>query len=155
MEIDVPEPRESVDAAVKAGIKFEYYEGVWKKLPDFEQLTAMKHGIIEVFDVSQRKSDYGYGFRYTGFIKVPIDGVYTFYTTSDNGSSIWLHNEKLVDNDGDHGAREMKNDIALKAGLHPISVFYYQDGGGQTFSVELEGPRMEKQAVSSDLLFHN
>lgn len=154
-EIDVPELKESISTEVDNGIHFEYYEGTsWKKLPDFDEMTAIKQGVNPVFDVSQRKSDYGYGFRFTGFIKIPVDGVYTFYTTSDDGSSIWLHNIKFVDNDGSHGSREMKMDIALKTGLHPISVLYYQNESGQAFSVEIEGPGIEKQSVPAELLFH-
>ncbi len=154
-EIDVPELKENMSAEVNPGIRFEYYEGTWKKLPDFDALTTIKEGINPAFDVSQRKSDYGYGFRFTGYVKILVDGVYTFSTTSDDGSVIWLNNEKLVDNDGSHGAREMKKNIALKAGFHSISVLYYQNERGQAFSVEIEGPGIEKQAVPAELLFHD
>lgn len=154
LEIDVPELVGSVQAEVKPGILFEYYEGVWKKLPDFDKEEILKQGVQEIFDISQRKSDYGYGMRFNGFLKVIQDGVYTISTTSNDGSMIWLHGEMLIDNDGSHGALEMKQDIALKAGLHPIYVCYYQNESGQTFSVELEGPGITKQSIPSDLLFH-
>ena len=153
-EIDVPELTESVQEEVKPGIIFEYYEGTWKKLPDFDKEEILKQGVQEVFDVSQRKSQYGYGLRFNGYLKVPTDAVYTLSTTSDDASLIWLHGEKLIDNDGSHGAREVKKDIALKAGLHPIEVCYYQNESGQTFNVELEGPDIAKESIPSDLLFY-
>ncbi len=153
-KIDVPKLTEDIKVIVDQGIRFEYYEGMWKKLPDFDQLTVIKEGINPAFDVSQKNRKTRYGFRYTGFINIPVDGIYTFHTASDDASSIWLHNDKLVDNDGNHAEREMKNNIALKAGLHPISVLYYQYGGHQAFSVKIEGPDMEKQSVPADMLFH-
>ncbi len=155
MEIEVPELIEAKDVTTNQGIRFAYYEGVWKKLPDFDKLSAIKQGVAPVIDISQRNYDFGYGFRFTGFVKVPTDGIYTFYTTSDDASSISVHNEMLVDNGGSHSAREMKNDISLKAGLHPISVLYYQNGAGQAFTVEMEGPGIEKQAIAAGLLFYN
>lgn len=155
MIIEVPALVESKNAQVEQGVKYEYFEGPWKKLPDFDALSVIKQGINPVFDVSQRNYDFGYGFRFTGFVKVPTDGIYTFFTTSDDGSAIFLHDEMLVDNGGSHRAREMKKDIALKAGLHPISVLYYQNGAGQAFTVEMEGPGIEKQAIPAEVLFYN
>ena len=35
------------------------------------------------------QADY-FGFRYTGYIQVPVDGIYTFYTTSDDGSRLYV-----------------------------------------------------------------
>lgn len=155
MEIEVQKLIEAKDVTINQGIQFEYYEGVWKKLPDFDKLPAIKQGVAPVIDISRRNYDFGYGFRFAGFVKVPTDGIYTFYTTSDDASSISVHNEMLVDNGGSHGAREMKNDISLKAGLHPISVLYYQNGAGQAFTVEMEGSGIEKQAIAASLLFYN
>lgn len=155
MEIDIPEMMESLQSKVKQGIHVEYFEGVWEKLPNFDEEEVLKEGIQEVFDLSQRKSDYGYGLRFRGFLKAPTDGVYTLYTTSNDASVIMLHGKLLVDNDGSHGAREMSQDIALEAGLHPIEVRYYQNESGQTFTVELEGPDIPKQSIPADLLFYN
>lgn len=154
-EIDIPKLVDGTQAEVNPGIRYEYYEGIWKKLPDFNQLTALKKGIEKNIDVSPRKNDYGFGFRYSGFVKVPVDGIYTFYNTSDDASTLMLHDNLLIDNDGSHSAREMKQDISLKAGLHPISVLYYQNEKDQVLSVEIEGPGMERQQLPAEVLFYN
>jgi len=153
-DISVPDLTNNTIVKVNPGIRYEYYEGMWKKLPDFDKLELVKEGYNPVFDVTQRNRNTRYGFRYTGYINILVDGIYTFYTTSDDGSSLWLHNIKLIDNDGNHTLTEKKNNIPLKAGLHPITVLYFQLGGNQDFTVEIEGPGMERQIVSSDMLFH-
>jgi len=57
-------------------------------------------------------------------------GMYTFYTYSDDGSMLWIGNEKVVDNDGDHGARKGTGQIALSKGLHRLRIAHYQGSGG-------------------------
>ena len=37
----------------------------------------------------------------------------------------------VVDHDGAHAAEEKRGRIALRAGLHPIEVLYFQAGGGK------------------------
>jgi outer membrane protein assembly factor BamB len=154
-EIEIPEFQEAVNAEIKAGIQYEYYEGEWKKLPDFKSIKAIKEGVIPTMNIDSRTRDKNYGFRFKGYLNVPVDGIYTFYTACDDGSYIFLHNKKFIDDGGNHGPKEKKKDIALKAGLHPISIIYYQVSGGQAFSESIEGPNMPKQAIPANLLFHN
>lgn len=95
-----------------------------------------------------------FGMTFHGMINVPKDGVYTFYTRSDDGSSLTIHNQLVVDNDGPHGPQEVQGQIALKAGFHPIEVKYFEAGGGETLSVMIEGPGIEKQEVPASMLKH-
>ena len=68
----------------------------------------------------------GYGIKFTGFVKVPAEGLYTFYTKSDDGSRLYLGDRLVVDNDGLHSAAEITGMIRLAAGLHPITITYFQ-----------------------------
>ena len=45
--------------------------------------------------------------------------------------------------------------VALKAGLHPIAVAYFQDGGSHTLEISWKGPGFEKQVVPASVLFHD
>lgn len=38
--------------------------------------------------------------RFTAYISVPQAGHYTFYLTSNDGSALYIHGTKVVDNDG-------------------------------------------------------
>ena len=41
-----------------------------------------------------------------GLIKIPADGIYSFYISSDDGSKLFIDDKILVDNDGLHGIVE-------------------------------------------------
>ena len=54
-------------------------------------------------------------------IKVPENGVYTFQTSSDDGSVLYIDNELVVNNDGSHAAIPATGFIALEKVSIPIS----------------------------------
>ena len=82
-----PQPAVSRDG-LENGVQYAYYEGPWTRLPDFAQLPAVKKGVLPNFEFSPRNQAEHIGFEYTGFIRVPEDGVYAFSTTSDDGSRL-------------------------------------------------------------------
>ena len=49
---------------------------------------------------------------------------------------------------------EVNKPIALKSGLHPISVKYFQEGGSNGLNVSWKGPGFDKQEIPSSVLFH-
>lgn len=95
-----------------------------------------------------------FGLHFQGMINVPEDGIYTFFTHSDDGSTLTIHNQIVVDNDGPHGPQERQGQIALKAGFHPLQVKYFEAGGGEALRVMIEGPGFEKQEIPSSMLKH-
>jgi hypothetical protein len=50
--------------------------------------------------------------------------------------------------------REREGVIALKKGLHPISVSFFEKTGGDDLIVQWKGPGLEKQNIPVDKLFH-
>ncbi len=73
----------------------------------------------------------GFVLRLKGWIRVPADGVWRFALASDDGAVLRVAGEVVVDHDGPHAAEEKRGRIALRAGLHPIEVLYFQAGGGK------------------------
>ncbi|UYZ62500.1 RICIN domain-containing protein [Hymenobacter weizhouensis] len=140
-------------ASTAAGLDFRYYEGSWNNLPDFGALTAVKTGTVTTPSLAPRTRDDNFGFRYTGFIQVPTDGQYTFYTTSDDGSRLYIGSQLVVDNDGLHGAQERRGFIGLKAGKHAVTVTFFEKTGGQVLDVSYAGPGLSKQAVPAAAWF--
>ena len=149
-----PKPRMPDKVAVVKGLKYGYYEGSWEACPDFTKLTPAKTGVVDTFDITPRAKNEGIGFLFTGYIEVPKDGTYNFYTTSDDGSILWIDKAEVVSNDGPHGAQEMAGDIPLKKGLHPIKVAFFQGGGEFSLDVLWDGPGIEKQKIPAKVLFH-
>ena len=81
----------------------------------------------------------------TGYLEVPADGIYTFALLSDDGSTLTLDGELLGDNDGAHSSVEIIVQKALKAGLHPIEVRYFDCNGG-VLQMELVNEKGEKES---------
>ncbi|MBO0949736.1 right-handed parallel beta-helix repeat-containing protein, partial [Fibrella sp. HMF5405] len=136
-----------------ANLDYAYYEGSWNMLPDFGSLTPVKTGTSSLPDRSVRVRDDNYAIRYTGYINVPTDGAYTFYSTSDDGSKLLIGTTEVVNNDGSHAEQERSGTIGLKAGTHAITILYYQGGGGQALTVSYSGPGIGKQAIPASAFF--
>jgi len=65
---------------------------------------------------------------WSGWIIAPRDDVYTFATTSDDGSWIYVDNELVVDNGGVHPETTRTGPtIRLTRGPHAVFVRYFQD----------------------------
>ncbi len=140
-------------ASTTAGVEYKYYEGTWSVLPNFDALTAVKSGNVANFDMSVRNRVDNYGFKYAGFVNVPTDGTYTFYTSSDDGSKLYIGTTEVVNNDGLHGLQERSGTIGLKAGKHAISVTFFEAGGGEGLTVSYSGPALTKQTIPNAALF--
>ena len=82
------------------------------------------------------KNDATDAIRFTGYLRVPDDGLYEFALTSDDGSSMDVGDRMVVNNDGFHGEEERTGMIALRAGLHPMTVRYFQGTGGASLSLK-------------------
>ncbi len=122
-------PRPAAAAATAPGLRFVCVEGEFSRLPDFEALRPSASGVVPSISIQPRSREHLFALRFTGFVRVPADGVYRFYTKSDDGSRLWIADSLVVDNDGLHGAREESGVIALAAGLHPITVAMFEQSG--------------------------
>lgn len=141
--------------ATAKGLAYNYYENDDPKaLVDMEQLTPAAMGITATVNLDMRKRDANFAVTYTGYIAVPTDGAYTFYTTSDDGSFLFIGDAKVVDNDGMHGTQERKGKIALKAGMHAVKITFYQGAGGAILNASYEGPGIAKQEIPANAFSH-
>jgi hypothetical protein len=87
---------------LKQGLKYIYKQAACAKTTDLDKYPIDNLGIISTFDVDSIKDDRALGYNFEGFIKVPVDGLYTFYLESNDGSTLFLNNELIIDNDSDH-----------------------------------------------------
>jgi hypothetical protein len=135
------------------GLRYAYYEGGWQHLGDMTKHTPVLVKTTPDFSIRVRKRDENFGLRFTGFINVPTDGIYTFYTASDDGSRLSIGDKLVVDNDGLHGMVEKSGVIGLRAGFHPITVDYFNLSGGLGLEVFYKGPDVWKQPIPPSALF--
>ncbi|MHC4546752.1 MAG: lamin tail domain-containing protein, partial [Planctomycetota bacterium] len=134
------------------GLNYEYFEGYWSSLPDFDMLQPVYGDIVNTFDITPRLQDDYFGFRFTGFIEVPLNGFYTFYTSSNDGSKLYISGSPVVYNDGTHTMIESSGSIYLDAGMHPITVEYFERDGEEGLIVSYDGPGIPKKTIPYDVL---
>lgn len=137
-----------------AGLQYEYVEGDFQDLPDFEALSPRASGIaksVSLAGIPVREDHFALRFR--GYFQAPEAGVYTFYLSSDDGARLLLHNRLIVDNGGSHSRRTRQGRLALAAGFHPIEVLYFEDYAGQSLRLEVQVPGEEAPRPADPFLF--
>lgn len=78
----------------------------------------------------------GYGDRvivkWVGYINVPTSGTYYFGASADDGFKIYIDNAIVTDSWIDAGGTFRSGPgVALTAGTHALTFWYYENGGGQ------------------------
>jgi S1-C subfamily serine protease len=148
-----PRPADDVEGLV-GGLHVAAFRGMWKALPDFAGLKPAEEGTMPSFGLGKHAGGDGFALRFTGYLAVPADGVYAFYTRSDDGSRLWIGGRLVVDNDGLHPTAERRGFLPLKAGVHRITVAFFEATGDEALEVLYEGPGTAKQPVPAKALFH-
>ncbi len=72
---------------------------------------------------------------YTGRFWIEKPGDYKFQLTSDDGSKLYIDDQVVVDNDGEHPPQTMTAVTNLSGGIHRLRVSYFQ---GRRFQVALQ-----------------
>lgn len=140
----------------KKGLQYQYYEGEWKKLPDFESLSVVSEGVATNFDVEKiagEREDH-FALKYDGYIKIAEEGMYTFSMRSDDGARLIVAGQNVIDNDGSHSTSRKEGYIALKEGYHPIEIQYFEDFLGETLEIFYKKAEMDEMTDISEVVFY-
>lgn len=141
---------ESVQAdTTKTGIRYEFYEGRFNEMPDFDKLEPVRGGMSENLDVatlSMGRND-NFAIRFNGFATVENDGLYRIVVVSDDGSKLYIDDQLFIDNDGNHPSKPSGRLVRLKKGLLPIRVEYFQGNGLKSLFVIIE-PCPDRRMIS-------
>lgn len=135
-----------------AGLGWEYFEASFRNCGDFDRLKPVADGETGELSLKPARRGSNYGLRFTGVLEVPAEGEYTFWTSSDDGSTLDLDGRRVVDNDGEHGEVEKQGKVRLAAGPHTFEVRFFQNGGGAEFKVRWAGPGFDRQPIPSAAL---
>jgi hypothetical protein len=115
-----------------------------------------KTGTVPTFTLSPRDTNELFAFRYTGYLRVPRAGVYTITARADDGAAFWVGDQTVFWGVGQSPrTTESWGQIALQAGLHPITVGYFQAYGPMALALYIEGPGMPRQRIPASMLFHD
>lgn len=140
-----------------SGLSYNYYEGAYKKVPDFSKMKPLKNGTLKSFDLDLVKGNRlnQFAMLIKGFVKIDKDGLYQFDLTADDGCNLYIDEKLVVNNDGSHSARTKIGFAALKKGLHKIRFEYFEDFDGELIKLEYNiTDKAEKFEVPFSNYFH-
>ncbi|HMB93780.1 MAG TPA: family 20 glycosylhydrolase [Rhodothermales bacterium] len=144
-----------VDAeTLQPGLAFAYYDAGVASVENLKDQVVAQEGVAETIGLQDMETRQPFGLRFTGFLHIPTDGVYTFALTSDDGSRLAIGHDVVIDHDGYHSERTKQGARALAAGYHPITVLYFQAGGGQALDLAIARADETPQSISTAWLFH-
>lgn len=69
------------------------------------------------------------GVAFEGFFHAPENGEYNFTLESDTGAMLFLHDIRVIDEPMKDAAGKFSGSVRLKAGWHPLWLYYRHEGG--------------------------
>lgn len=134
-------------------LEYRFYRDTWQSLPDFDSIKPETVARLEkgFFDITPATREFAFGFVFTGVLKVPQDGEYTFSLDSDDGSRLTVDGQRVVVYDGIHGLGTPRTGkIRLKQGRIPIRLDYFQGPtGAKALVVKWSGPGVDSRYLSA------
>jgi hypothetical protein len=122
---------------------------------------------VQTTSIFEPGTDDGSNFscQWLGYFKPTTTETYTFYTSSDDASYVWLGDNAItgfttvnatVNNGGAHGTTEKSGTIALTAGVYyPIRIQFGEQGGGDVLTFNFSTPTITKTSNVTGLVFYN
>lgn len=157
-------PSQEAGAETRPGLVAEFFR-LGREVQDFPHLAPDHKPSVRRVDRQVNYSgtpgkfadtdldDYFY-VRWTGILRVPKDGKYTFYLESDDGSRLWIDGRAVVENGGLHPMEEKSGEAALKAGEYEIRVEFFENMGEAGCRVSWEADGIPKEPIPERALFH-
>lgn len=136
-------------------LDYAIYEGVWPWVPDVNMLNSVSTGRVAGLDLAIRPRETNYAIAYSGYIRIPTNGNYTFYLDDDAGAVFRLHEATVIDDDFTHANGEASGTILLKAGLHAFRLIYRHRAGPNVLSLKYAGAGLPKQPVPLAAFYAN
>ncbi len=76
----------------------------------------------------------------SGWVKIAAAGKYQFRLGSDDGSRLFIRDQKIIDNDGIHEATSKEGAVELGVGSHAIRVEYFNNTPDEFLQLEWKKP---------------
>ena len=141
-----------VDGANKQGLQAKWYNYRGNRCAEVDTAELNGQYTIETVSIPEGVSG-NIGLVITGYLSIPADDIYTFALLSDDGSVLKIGDDVVIDNDGPHAPKEVISQVALKEGLHPIELRYFDHNGGilEFYRIDKKG---NKEQVSREWFRH-
>lgn len=144
--VKAPYAEADADARPEAdGLAAVWYDFKGNRCADIDKAAVKDTYMVESVSIPNGVKG-NIGLVLKGYLQVPADGVYTFALLSDDGSTMKIDGAMVIDNDGPHSPKEVIAQKALKKGLHPVEIRYFDSNGG-TLSLSVIDEKGEKRVM--------
>jgi fibronectin type 3 domain-containing protein/predicted esterase len=139
------------------GIGYSYYEASGlSALPDFNSLVPVKTGAVSSIGTGMENRATDFQLKFAGNITLPSTTIYTFYTSSDDGSALYIDGfdaaHQVVNNNFLQGMTERSGTKLLTAGVHSLYVTFFQGGGGYGLNASISAVGLSKRLIPGSML---
>ena len=143
---------------IQPGLYFSIYEwpdgAVSSSVDQLDKLPVAGGGAPAHITASGLPRKEHAGLIYNGYLKVPSDGVYSFYLASDDGSRLWLDGQVAVDNDGLHGSEFKSGKVYLKKGFHAVRLAWFNNTGSADLQLKYSIDGGKRLDIPEEWFFH-
>ncbi|WP_293937824.1 family 20 glycosylhydrolase [Sphingobacterium sp. UBA5996] len=123
------------ESTLAPGLKATFFNGTFANTSAIAG-PEVRHEVISNVSLSDTIKMPSFGAKIRGYFYVKEKGVYNFYFTCDDGGVLRIHDQPVVDNDGQHAPIMKSGQIALEPGYHPIAIDFIEAGGGFTLKLQ-------------------
>jgi hypothetical protein len=142
-------------AAPVQGLNYKFFTGEFDFHTDFYGMIPAKEGTCSGLNCMFNDNAEPCGGVFTGYIRIPTDGVYKFKTAVDfdtifnqQGGTSWLiHGKPVSEFNNGWGC------IGLAEGLHPFTVTVFTRSNEMWTEFLWSGPGVEEQEISEEVLY--
>ncbi len=132
-------------------LEYRFYRDTWKELPDFDMLRPENAGNVanNYITTSVATRDKAMGIVFEGKLNVPADGEYTFHVRSRDGVRLRVGDGVIIDQPK-LGDSKAEGKLALKTGLVPFRIDYFNRAGKPELNVVWSGADFKMRPLSAD-----
>lgn len=141
-------------ANLQAGLRYQYFEADEMDMGALASAPVKSSGVTATPSITIKQRKDKFGFVFEGWIKVEKTSGYEFFTSSDDGSLLFIDGKEVVNNDGNHGAEEKSGRCILEKGYHSFRLQYFDSGGGNELKVSYQPFGENKRLIDAAVLFH-
>lgn len=163
-DVEAPRPYDNIlipalaNNNVENGITWKVFKGKYFWIPETKGLNSVARGVEDRPEINEENRGKGGVYSFEGYIKVPVDGTYTFYITSGGKAFMRIHDAAVIDADYNYeSSTEKKGEIKLKAGLHPFCISYSDLTTMRSAMLVLrwEGPSIKKTLIPAGVFYRD
>ncbi|MEZ5199380.1 MAG: metallophosphoesterase [Bacteroidales bacterium] len=139
---------------IEKGIFYKYFEGEYTSVSEMPLAHPRKQGTSNNVTLEIAGETNSFGLEFSGLIKITATGIYRFYTTSDDGSQLYIDDKLVVDNDGAHGVIKADGLAALNEGYHNLKVLYFNAKKKKLLNVSFMSLDFNEKKLPDSILYY-